>query len=171
MSTRILSHLALLAIFAGHVLAGEMKMYWSDIGTGWIHRANLDGTDIEDIYHEQGSPKGLALDMVNSKLYFNAQNPGGAPERNMLRSNLDGSEVEILVMNLHVPRGVDLDLLNGKMYWGQVGGGTKVLQRANLDGTALENVIIGASPNDVALHLRMGKIYWVEWCAAVEIKS
>ena len=154
--------LALLAIFAGHVLAGEMKMYWSDIGTGWIHRANLDGTDIEDIYHEQGSPKGLALDMVNSKLYFNDKNPGGAPEGKMLRSNLDGSEVEILVTNLHVPRGVDLDLLNGKMYWGQVGGGTTLLQRANLDGTALENLIIGASPMDVALHLRMEKIYWVD---------
>lgn len=42
------------------MLAG--KMYWTDTGTGKIQRANLDGSQVEDLLASQSSaPLGLAL--------------------------------------------------------------------------------------------------------------
>ena len=44
--------------------------YWEDIGTGKIQRANLDGSNVEDLV-TQGldDPDGIALNVANGKMY------------------------------------------------------------------------------------------------------
>ena len=44
------------------------KMYWVDWGTDKIQRANLDGSQVEDLVTSGwGSPTGLALDLGDSR--------------------------------------------------------------------------------------------------------
>jgi hypothetical protein len=50
-----------------------------------------------------------------------------------------------------------LDLASGKMYFS---AGTDVIQRANLDGTGLINLVSAPGVIDIALDLADGKIYW-----------
>ena len=73
-------------------------MYWTDVGTHKIQRANLDGSNIEDlittglIY-----PQGIALDLSKGKMYWT---DGGTDK--IQRANLDGSNIEDLI-----PTGID----------------------------------------------------------------
>ena len=81
------------------------KMYWLDQSARLIQRANLDGTGLEDLVSEPtdlNSPSGLALDLVNDKMYWieaYESSPGDA----LMRANLDGTGVEELASLYQVP--------------------------------------------------------------------
>ena len=51
-------------------------MYWTDWGTGpdlgtaKIQRANLDGSNIEDLVTRLDTPRGPVLDVVGGKMYW-----------------------------------------------------------------------------------------------------
>ena len=125
------------------------KMYWTDAGTDKIQRANLDGSQIEDlIFTGLNIPQALALDLDGAKMYW--MDPGTI---RIQRANLDGSQVEDLVVTgLDYPDGLALDLDGGKMYW--TDWGTNKIQRANLDGTRIEDLITGLSdPVGLALDI------------------
>ena len=50
------------------------KMYWTGhrpLSLDTIHRANLDGSQIETLVSGLGLPNGLALDMAGGKMYWN----------------------------------------------------------------------------------------------------
>ena len=61
--------LLILAMVSGS-LAGEaaaqtaQKMYWTDLNTGKIQRANLDGSAIQDLVTGLSGPHGIALDLA-----------------------------------------------------------------------------------------------------------
>ena len=70
-------------------------MYWTDIDTDKIQRANLDGSTIEDLVTSAdglGSPSGIALNLFAGKMYWTDD---GADR--IQRANLDGSTIEDLV--------------------------------------------------------------------------
>ena len=118
-------------------------------GTDKIQRANLDGSQIEDlIFTGLNIPQALALDLDGAKMYW--MDPGTI---RIQRANLDGSQVEDLVVTgLDYPDGLALDLDGGKMYW--TDWGTNKIQRANLDGTRIEDLITGLSdPVGLALDI------------------
>ena len=67
-------------------------MYWTDGGTDKIQRANLDGSDVEDLVTPaQGvgtvAPLGIALDVASGKMYWADYNAD-----KIRRANLDGSQ-------------------------------------------------------------------------------
>ena len=131
------------------------KMYWADLGTGKIRRANLDGTEVEDLVTSGFvSPKGLALGRY--KMYWTNSSK-------IQRANLDGTEVEDLVRSgLDSPWGLALDLDAGKMYW--TDSGTHKIQRANLDGSEVEDLVRSGldGPRGLALDPDAGKMYWTD---------
>lgn len=137
------------------------KMYWTDVGTHKIQRANLDGSNIEDlittglIY-----PQGIALDLTGRKMYWT---DGGTDK--IQRANLDGSNVEDLIATGLTssptgPEGIALDVPGDKIYWTDFSTGK--IQRANLDGSNAEDLITTGlrHPQGIALDLTGGKIYW-----------
>ena len=137
------------------------KMYWTDVGTHKIQRANLDGSNIEDlittglIY-----PQGIALDLTGKKMYWT---DGGTDK--IQRADLDGSNVEDLIATGLTssptgPEGIALDVPRGKIYWTDFSTGK--IQRANLDGSNAEDLITTGlrHPQGIALDLTGGKIYW-----------
>ena len=71
-------------------------MYWTDSGPDKIQRANLDGSNIEDLvklgYRLYGGPRGIALDVEGGKMYWI-----DVYTNKIQRANLDGSNIEDLV--------------------------------------------------------------------------
>ena len=136
------------------------KMYWTDVGTHKIQRANLDGSNIEDlittglIY-----PEGIALDLTGRKMYWT---DGGTDK--IQRANLDGSNIEDLISTGLTssptgPEGIALDVAGGKIYWTDFSTGK--IQRANLNGSNVEDLITGlVYPQSIALDIPGGKMYW-----------
>ena len=85
-------------------------MYWTDWGTDKIQRANLDGSNIEDLVTQGlSSPSGIALDVEGGKMYWTDWGTA-----KIQRANLDGSNVEDLVtrtQGLRGPNGIALGVL------------------------------------------------------------
>ena len=138
---------------------GTSKLYWSDWGTDKIQRADLDGSNVEDLVSGAGlnGPDGLALDMAGGKMYWT-----DAGTAKIQRADLDGSNVEDLITSgLSVPFGLALDVSGGKMYWTNRQNGK--IQRADLDGSNVEDILTLAGlafPGEIALDLANGKMYW-----------
>ena len=142
-----------------------LMIFWTDSGTDKIQRANLDGSNVEDLVtRTQGleTPNGIALDVEAGKMYWTDGNTN-----KIQRANLDGSNIEDLVtrtQGLETPNGIALDVEAGKMYW--TDGNTDKIQRANLDGSNIEDLVIRTQglwwPNDIALDVAAGKMYWTD---------
>ena len=84
-------------------------MYWTDYGFNKIQRANLDGSNVEDLIatgQGMGSPYDIALDGAHGKMYWT---DGGTDK--IQRANLDGSNREDLVTTgLSNPFGIALGI-------------------------------------------------------------
>ena len=132
-------------------------MYWTDSVTGKIQRANLDGTNIEDLVTtELQSHKDIELDIAGNKMYWVVPNA-----HKVQRANLDGTNVEDFINTQGPPFGIAVDTTNGKMYWSIWNPGK--IRRANLDGTNVEDFVTGLSePEDIDLDISGGKIYWTD---------
>ncbi len=141
------------------VLSQVAGMYWTDRGVDAILKANLDGTSIAEVLTGLDIVHGIAFDLSEGKMYYAEVGPGPGFTGTIRRSNLDGTDIETLVTNLHVPRGIALDLVHGKMYWSDLGGGTKRIERANLDGSEREYLVLAEAYN-LALDVIGGKMYW-----------
>ncbi len=135
------------------------KMYWTNPGAGKIQRANLDGSQVEDLVTSGlDDPCGIAVDPVGAKVYW-----ANRLAHKIQRANLDGSAVEDLVtIETGGPRGVALDLTAGKVYWAATVA--RKIQRANLDGSKVEDVVTISYPSlypiAIALDAEGGKMYW-----------
>jgi low density lipoprotein receptor-related protein 5/6 len=122
------------------------KMYWVDFGTSKLQRANLDGSNVEDVVPSAGRSAGLALDIGGGKVYW-----GDFDADTIKRANLDGSNIEVLVTGLSNPQGIALDVLAGKMYW--TDDITNKIQRANLDGSNVEDLVTTGLGNPAMIAL------------------
>ena len=109
-------------------------MYWTDTETDKIQRANLDGSNIEDLVTGLGRPPVIALDLSGGKMYWT-----DVDTDKIQRANLGGSNIEDLVTGLGNPDGIALDIDGGKMYW--TDWETNKIQRANLDGSSVEDLV------------------------------
>ena len=139
------------------------KMYWTDGVTAKIQRANLDGSNVEDLITFTpglSQPHGIALDVGRGKMYWTDE-----VTKKIKRANLDGSNVEDLITTLL--GSIALDVGRGKMYGTNVDGDgrTAKIQRANLDGSNVEDLITtGLSrPYGMALDVGRGKMYWTDY--------
>ena len=136
------------------------ELYWTDAGTDKIQRANLDGSNIEDLVTRADGldgPVGLVLDVANGKMYWTEWE-----EDKIRRANLDGSNIEDLITSGRAPVWLALDVPGGKIYW--TDWGTDRIQRANLDGSNVENLVTSGlnSPGGLALDVANGKMYWTD---------
>jgi sugar lactone lactonase YvrE len=152
------------------------KLYWTDMGegaalensieadSGKIVRANLDGTNIENIVPVgiTSTPKQLALDVKGGKVYWSDRGDVANERFNpkIMRANLDGSGVETLVSDdLISPVGMVLDTAKGKMYFTDRFANN--IKRANLDGSDVEIVVKDTEyPVDLLIDFKTRLIYW-----------
>ena len=131
-------------------------VYWADSGTGKIQRANLDGSNIQDIVTGLDDPYSIALDGTARKIYWTDYR-----RKKIQRANLDGSNIQDIVTRLGFPYGIALDVAAGRVYW--TDEGPDKIQRANLDGSNIQDVFIVrglGNPKSIALDVAAGKMYW-----------
>ena len=113
------------------------KMYWTDMGTDTIQRADLDGSNVETLISGVNSSS-LALDAAEGKMYY-------ATRGKIQRADLDGSNVETLVTGV-TTFGLALNVAEGKIYWTYRHRGK--IQRADLDGSNVETLVAGLDTPD-----------------------
>ena len=141
-------------------------IYWTTVFGKSIKRSNLKSPVIEVVLSELNVTTGIALDMIDGRVYWTGVQPQGT-----YRANLDGTDMELLfgaALN-----NIALDLVAGKIYWTESDAFYKIC-RANLDGTDVEDLItteILRRPNGIALDLAGGKIYWGEGVESQEEKG
>ena len=132
-----------------------VHMFWT--AQTKIQRANLSGTDIQDIVTGLPFVRGLAVDLDGGKMYWTDI------RRNVIqRANLDGSNIEDIVTGLEEPSyGIALDVAAYKIYW--TDRGRNKIQCANLDGSNIQDLITGlAGPYNLALDVAGNKVYWTD---------
>ena len=131
------------------------KIYWADGSANKIQRANLDGSQKQDLVTGLEGVDGFALDASGGKMYWTER---GANK--IRRANLDGSQVQDVVTGLDEPIGLTLDTSGSKIYWTDYN--RNKIQRSNLDGSQVQDVVTGLErPHELALDVSGGKIYWV----------
>ena len=138
------------------------KVYWTDFSTDKIQRANLDGSDPEDLVTTGTfglvNPSMIALDVAGGKMYWADQSA-----QTINRADLDGSTPEILFndpVKSPDPYGIALDLINGIMYWTNQSG---QICRANLNGTGDQTLLTTANNlYEIELDPANGKMYWMD---------
>ena len=136
------------------------ELYWTDWGTQKIQRADLDGSNVEDVVTSGlNTPVGLAVDLSAGKMYWT-----DSGTQKIRRADLDGSNVEDLITSgLDTPVWLALDVSGGKMYW--TDWGTDRIRRADLDGSNVESLVVAGglnSPAGLVLDVSGGKMYWTD---------
>ncbi len=121
------------------------KIYWGDAGDpGGVYRANLDGTQIEEIVSVP-SVWGLALDLEGGTIFFATWEV----PRKIYRISMDGTGLQ-LIYTLPpgaTPGQLSVDSTRGKLYWTEFQSGK--IQRADFNGGAVEDVLIGLPKSGV----------------------
>ncbi len=140
------------------------KMYWTTGRTSTgseVYRANLDGSEMEAIAVFGGTVGtiGIGLDPAAGQVYWTRG-------YEMWRANLDGTD-PTLFLYTDYSQDLTLDLVNGKVYvsiWDGWPGSYGKVQRANLDGTGLEDFItdIRYGPIGLAADGDAGHLYWTK---------
>ncbi|KAA3597655.1 MAG: T9SS C-terminal target domain-containing protein [Calditrichaeota bacterium] len=86
-----------------------------------------------------------------------------APGDLVKRADSDGTNIENISSSTSNPFAVDVDKNNSKVYWSN-GGGSNKIQRADLDGSNVEDLVTTglASPRGLSLDVDNGKMYWTD---------
>ncbi|MCU0443781.1 MAG: DUF5050 domain-containing protein [Microscillaceae bacterium] len=137
------------------------KIYWclKTPGGGYVQRANLDGTNSEDLVSGLGNINKIALDVAGGKMYWTDETIGSAKVQ---RANLDGTNVENIITAGGNPFGIALDLVGGKVYWSTVDDRT--IRRANLNGSSMETLLSTGGAGvafSLAIDNTTNKLFWV----------
>ena len=142
----------------GQTATAVDKIYHTDFLGSTIDRSNTDGTNVEPIV-ASGTNALIHIDADSSggKIYWSEFMTG------VRRSDLDGSNEELIVplSGSDSPFGVAVDVSAGKVYW--TSPGVNKIQKANLDGTTVEDVVTTAGePIAIAIDPGGSKLYWSE---------
>jgi len=131
------------------------KVYWTDADLGTdVWRADLDGSNHELLISNQFTDlSGIALDLVNNKMYLTDQ------AGSVAWANLDGTGIQTLATGGR-PSGVAVDSTNNKFYWTDWEGENNVWQ-ADLDGSNATAIITSqfSNLNGIDVDPTIGKIY------------
>ena len=104
-----------LGLFFGAIgPARSDSIYWTNLGTNDIRRANLNGSGQQILVGGLPGPAGIALDVTAGKMYWIDNYSLRADIR---QANLDGTDQQMLVSGLVDPFGITLDIAGGKIYW------------------------------------------------------
>lgn len=134
------------------------KMYWTDIGLHRVRRANLDGSELEDLVIAASNvePQLIALDVPNGKVYWWGLNPFTG----LNRCNLDGSDQQLIATNAELGTNMldlDVDSATGSIYFGHTTGIRKVQPGAP---AIVTDVLTGGYVSSLDIDESTNRIYW-----------
>ena len=138
------------------------KVYWTEEGK--IRRANLDGSNRQDVATGLGTPGAIFLQTIPVEILIRESQ---RPPMYWVNAGvgtlqgLTGSSVDRLVPNVQNATSVAVDMAGGKVYWAeQTGNNSGRIRRANLNGTSVQLVReLTSAPRRLALDTTNGKLY------------
>ena len=138
------------------------KVYWALFLPTAIQRANLDGSMSETIrMPDDLRPISMALDVGLERMYWIAFDPDDS-SYSFYASDPGLEDVDTLIRPgvIERARGLAIHPGAGKLFW--VNPTANIIQRANLDGSEIEDIVTGdiGFPANVAVDLVADKIYW-----------
>ena len=120
------------------------RLYWTEF-SGRIRRVNLDGTGLDTLLSDIGSPYGIVV--ADNKIYWAEEIDENSGK--IQRANPNGTNIETLVTVQGLPTGISVDTETGKIYWANSLGG---IQRTDINGGEVEVVVSGiTAPGDFVL--------------------
>ena len=120
------------------------KVYWTASRLNKIQRADLDGSNIQDVVEDVETPYGIALDVAANKMYWTARGTSV-----IQCANLDGSNIQDVVTDVNKPGSIAVDVEGRKIYWteyefvGILDRGVGKIRRADLNGSNVKDVVTG----------------------------
>jgi len=150
------------------------RIYFLDIRGHRLVSANPDGTDAKALVDNlKDGPDGVVVDVPSKHIFWTNMGRVSVDDGSVQRADLDGSSVTTIVpvAGTFTAKQVKLDAKNGKLYWSDREG--MRLQRANVDGSQLETLIVtGQGDADrkdprnwcvgIAIDVAGGKVYWTQ---------
>jgi len=146
-------------MLAGASGAEPGKLYWSSNSKIW--QANPDGSNIEKVVDSTWTAEHIAVDPYHRKVYWSQYNMWGG---SLWSANLDGTNMQSLEFADGWVRDLDVDPLRGHIYYSSL----RKIQRANLDGSAVEDVVVfseddnPSGPTGMLVDWEGGKLYWAD---------
>jgi low density lipoprotein receptor-related protein 5/6 len=131
------------------------RIYWTDFGNGTIQSAELDGSSPQPLVTGQASVSGLAVDLVNGRLYWSVSD-------RIWRAGLDGTQPAVIYSSSGslIPD-LAVDGASGSLYWSD--HTYWYIQRSDLDGAGVQllfRYFPCRYPIGLALNLGGGTVYW-----------
>jgi sugar lactone lactonase YvrE len=150
--------LALAVLVLGLAVASpaEARIYWGNVGTGTIGRAELDGTGADQGFITgAGSPAGMAVN--HTHIYWVSSHDNGT----IGRANLDGTAANPnFITGAGNPAGLAVD--GAHIYWANnVSGGS--IGRANLDGSGVNSFFLTGASFPTGVAVDGAHIYWANY--------
>jgi hypothetical protein len=138
------------------------NIYWTDITTGEILKADPNGRNARAIVKGLVYPTALTIDNKNKKLYWNDWQNKSKPQKGYVgRSNLNGTGAEIFLSNgLQSGGTIKVDEREGKIYIVDLFG--KKIVRVNLDGTNMVTIVYAGQPAGLDIDYDRRRIYWTD---------
>ncbi|CAM4728078.1 unnamed protein product [Leuciscus chuanchicus] len=139
----------------------EKMVYWTDISTPAISRANLQGGEpVHLIQSDLGSPEGIAIDHLGRNLFWT-----DSMKDRIEVSSLDGSQRRVLVnTDLVNPRAIITDPTNGYIYWADWNRDSPKIEMAYMDGTNRRVLVKDdlSLPNGLTYDPRTSLLCWAD---------
>jgi sugar lactone lactonase YvrE len=143
-------------------LAGG-KMYWTDTLNDKIWRANLDGSNVQDIITSGLlQATGLAMDPVTQRIYWTDYH------RDVIGSaKLDGTDMRVFATPGGGASQIVIDQINRKLIWSDFD--SYKIYRSNLDGSAIETIVSSSGPagsslpGTLAIDEARRQLYWMDY--------
>ncbi|MEK6675397.1 MAG: hypothetical protein AABZ47_07045 [Planctomycetota bacterium] len=138
--------------------SGKLYVMVRSGNTTGIRRANLDGTDLQDVINLPftSSSWDLALDAHSQKLYWSE------PSRKLIyQLNTDGTGLSVIATSLVGPYALAVDSESGDLVWDE--RDWSIIRRANLDGSNSRVVVTQPlSPAGLALNSSAGNLFYTD---------
>lgn len=142
-------------VFCSRLAVGATQIYWTD-GRG-IHRASTLGKEPETLLTaEMSNPQGITIDTNGGKIYWTDLGTG-----QIRRANLDGTMLQTVAATENYPQGIAIDPIGRTLYWVETGRRQKI-QRADLEGQNVRQVLVANQPRAIAISAVQKSIYWTE---------
>ena len=114
------------------------RVYWADYDRNGIYSSDLNGGGVAQVVGVGLSgPWGLAFDPGGNQLFVTEYIPG-----RISKYHLPGGPLTTVVSGLANPTYLALDAALGKMFWTEAGAGAQKVQRANLNGSLVQNLAL-----------------------------